>query len=492
MPGDVQGATIDLLLADAHDGAPALAAGLPEEAAERAPRPERAPRGVDARTLDAPDADPNDLAAQRWGVIAPEGRDGDRALDAIAPLVRLREEEQGAEAVVYRVPPGMDLAASLRWREEVWRDERVPEEDRPRYLLVLGDLDGASTELQHVLAGGAFVGRIHAAAQDGGTDPEGYAAYADKVVRWAREPPSAARPDAVSFHAFAADDGTSATSQARRLLIDPCVEMARSAASRGRFPGAGPASIDGVDGVDGFVAAVDTERPAVLLSATHGLGRPRGGWRSMGQRRALQGALVVSGGAAAGVLDGAAASRGRFLRGGMWFAVACFGAGTPRSSSFYPWLVELAAAGDYGDRLARVVESLPEGNEPPFLAAMPLAALRNPDGPIAIVAHLDLAWTYGFVDAGRGSASRASRIFATVQAMVRGSRAGAALDALHRAYRDVNDELVASYQAEEEARVWGRPHVVDVRARARAFMLRNDLQRYVLLGDPAAHLPKPA
>jgi hypothetical protein len=73
--------------------------------------------------------------------------------------------------------------------------------------------------------------------------------------------------------------------------------------------------------------------------------------------------------------------------------------------------------------------------------------------------------------------------------MARGSRAGVALDALMRSYREVNDELLAGYHAEEDARVWKRPSPVDPMQRGSAFMLRNDLRGYVLLGDPAARLP---
>jgi helix-turn-helix protein len=120
---------------------------------------------------------------------------------------------------------------------------------------------------------------------------------------------------------------------------------------------------------------------------------------------------------------------------------------------------------------------------------MPKAALANPDGPLAVVGHVDLAWTYGFVDPARPTQSRAARIFGAVQAMARGSRAGVALDALMRSYREVNDELLAGYQAEEDARVHGRPIPADPGHRAGAFMLRNDLRGYVLLGDPAARLP---
>ncbi|WP_437758175.1 hypothetical protein [Sorangium sp. So ce1389] len=478
--------TLELLLADALDLHPTLALGLPELAAGSAPRPGKTPRSVDALSLGMPDADPNDLALQRWSVIAPEGTAGDEALEAIAPLLRLREAEQGAKVEPYRVKPGMGMTEAARWKADVLRDERVPEEEIPRYLLLLGDLDDVSAELQHVLANGAFVGRLHVAGPDGRPDPGGYAAYADKVVRWAREPTGHDRPDALFF---VADDGTAATQLGRRLLVEPCLAMTHKPGRR-PFPAANVVDIPGADTADDFLRAGSAARPSVLLSVSHGLGRPRRGWASVDHQRALQGALLVGAHSSpAPLLTAEMLQRTSFLPGGLWFCLACFGAGTPMASAFYPWLSVLAREGAHASRVQRVLESLPQAGERPFLAALPQAALRNPQGPLAVIGHLDLAWTYGFVDPSRTTQSRASRIFSSIQVMARGNRAGVALDALMRSYREVNDELLSGYHAEEDARVWNRPSPVDPVQRSSAFMLRNDLRGYVLLGDPAARLP---
>jgi len=106
--------------------------------------------------LEAPGDDPNDLPAQRWGVVAPVGEAGDRMLAAVDALIGHRRTQQGAEPKIYRVRPDMDLAAATRWRSEVYRAEDVPEDERPRYLMLLGDLHEVSIELHHVLAGGAL------------------------------------------------------------------------------------------------------------------------------------------------------------------------------------------------------------------------------------------------------------------------------------------------------------------------------------------------
>ena len=78
--------------------------------------------------------------------------------------------------------PGMDAAQAVTWRERVYRDERVASEERPRYLLMLGSPEQVSFELQHVLAQGAFVGRLHFATPEGRPDLASHGAYVDKVL----------------------------------------------------------------------------------------------------------------------------------------------------------------------------------------------------------------------------------------------------------------------------------------------------------------------
>jgi hypothetical protein len=161
-------------------------------------------------TWESPDAGSNDLAAQRWGVIAPEGDVGDSLLRAIAPLLEHREKEQGALVKTYRVPADMDMdaAAAVRWMQKVLRAEAVPEEERPWYLLILGDLHHVSLELQQVLAHGTCVGRLHVGRPDGEPDLGGYGAYVKKLLAWEQRTVEEA-PDVVLY---SARDGTSPSS----------------------------------------------------------------------------------------------------------------------------------------------------------------------------------------------------------------------------------------------------------------------------------------
>jgi hypothetical protein len=57
-----------------------------------------------------------------------------------------------------------------------------------------------------------------------------------------------------------------------------------------------------------------------------------------------------------------------------------------------------------------------------------------------------LEWVLSFADLDRGT-SRASRILSALDVVANGSRAGVALHALMRAYRAVNESLMAGYRA---------------------------------------------
>ncbi len=521
--------SIELLLARADDGQPALNHGLPADSVGSAPRPKKAARTAEMPTWDAPEADPNDLPLQRWGVIAPSGPYGDAMLAAIAPLIQLREQEQAAPAHIYRVDADMDAKAAVKWRDDVYRAADVPEHERPRYLLILGDLDQVSLSLQQTLAHSAFVGRLHVGDTKGTPnqsqpDLSGYASYAAKVVAHARRAsPEAADPSAgPELLFFTADDGTAATANGYRRLVVPCLECARAWRQNGKLAAAhvrelglsdGADSAVGtatagttIDDVGAFLQVTAGPRPAVLLSLSHGVGAPRRGWRSSARQRAQQGALLLGRDHRA-LLDAEAVSTGPFLPGGLWLCVACFAAGTPADSAFYPWLARLAQAsastnnsadasastGRY--QLQAVLASLLAAGARPFIAAMPQAALANPQGPLAMIGHMDLAWSYGFADTGRRKPgrlpkSRSARMMSALKAWVQGARAGIALDALLRFYRETNDALTVSYQAQADARVWQRPDPTDPIERSHLWMLRNDLRGYVLLGDPAARLPQ--
>ncbi|MFP2929323.1 hypothetical protein ACLESO_29805 [Pyxidicoccus sp. 3LG] len=473
---------LQLLLSRASTRRPFLEQGLPAEAAGHAPEPAHLPGRADVPWLEAENAHPDDLAAQRWGVIAPEGPEGDAMLDAIAPLIQLREQEQGAKALRYRAPPDLDETGAVEWRKEKYRVEQVPEEERPKYLLMLGDLHQLPIALQHVLAQGSYVGRLHVARPSGEPDLEGYAAYARKVRAFETGTPEAEAPDVLTF---VAADGSEASGCGRELLVEPFQALvesrwkAKRPSLRLRFiPNPPP-------GLAPILQAGAEARSGVLLSVSHGLGLPTQE-ESEEAQRALQGALDLGNG---DVLGHEQLRDVPFLPGGMWFCLACFGAATPSQSEFHPWLAQLAEQGVATGPLDAVLECLPGPGRRPFVAALPQAALANPRGPLAILGHSDLAWAFSFAETDGGSLrSRASRIASVLEILSKGSRAGVALGRLMKDYQEANNDLTAYAHARKVAEQKKKSDPVDPKKHSYLWMLRNDLRGYILLGDPAARL----
>jgi hypothetical protein len=463
---------LQLLLAHADDRLPVLASGL-------SLNPDTV-QGLSEgswkhKAFRAVFEDPNSLLAQRWGIVAPKRDLGDRLLALVEPLRRARQEEQGGfPPKVYRVPPDMNLLQAIRWKEQVYRDEAVPEQERPGYLLFLGDLDQVSIHLQQVMASDTFVGRL-AFPND-----EGFEAYVAKVLRWERAPAGEAMAQTLFY---VARDGSAATTHGDMRLIKPSVALCRQGQAAGFFPAREIAEVEeGAAGsIDSLLESAAAAEASLLLTLSHGLGPPRAGWRSPREQQLLQGALV--GGPGEQLVAQDLAER-PFLPGGMWLYYACFSAGTPSRSAYHHWLHRLKSEGTYGDALAPVLAGL---SPQPFVAALPQAALANPRGPLAVIGHIDLAWTSSYQDPeGR---NRSSRFTGLLRGLANRCRAGLGLYALTRFAAEMDVSLAHLLDLEEEARVAREVRPPEPMHRAHLWMVRQDLAGFVLLGDPAVRLP---
>jgi len=484
---------IQLFLAHADDHEPVLHQGVPLERTLDAPSPD--PKALGARRAAKLQGLPDSLADQQWAIVAPLGPAGDRLLSLIEPLRKKREEEQGREAVVHRVDPEMDSVAASNWIQKEYRDAggRV-ESERPRYLALLGGPEAISWDFQQMLAGEAFVGRIAFEADSQ------YEAYVDKAVRLS-EQRDIPRANAL-FHAVL--DGSRATQEAQKHLVLPSLEWARAAHEKGLFDAEkildvpmSPAGsrLDTTTAATALLGESADARAGLLFTMSHGAGIPKEGWKSAAEQRDIQGAMVL--GRFGDLLTANDIAKSKFLPGGAWFMFACYGAGTPSRSTFFPWLERLHALGVLGKSAEYVLGALPRPGERPFVAALPQAALANPDGPLGFVGHVDLAWSWSFLDyevssAGLAPKNRAERFQSVLQAFTEGHRFGVAHHELVRFFQTLNADLVASYDALARRSV-NAPDFVEDRAtqirRASLWMQRQDLSSFVLLGDPAARLP---
>lgn len=420
----------------------------------------RTPDGVrPADTLYDPGGDPQALPDQRWGLIAPEGPPGDALIEALAPLIAMRAEQQRADVAITRVPARLTEAGAHAWRGDAFigRGGSEFDADLPRYRLVVGELDQISPAVPRVLATDGFVGRL---AFDHLDD---YAAYARKASRLASRAPAQRAPTQL-----VAADGEAAGDDFEALLRP----LGTWLAARGVAPG--EVAVDRVMTPD---ALLDRSRidGQVLLTLGHGVGAPAGGWPAAEPMYRTQGALDFGRGAH---LDARALASAPFVPGGLWLLVACFGGGTPAASRYRPWLDDLVAAHHIErSALDGVLGSLPGSVDGrPFVSAGCKAALANPDGPVAVVAHLDLAWSYAFHALDGRVRGQPEVLGEVVRLAGQGHRLGVALSSLRTALGRVEYALAEGLYPDAKT------------DRAHLGMLREDLRGYVLLGDPAARV----
>lgn len=447
---------LHLFLADEHG--PALPEGLDANSLDRAPQPEGARRVLHLWSEEGT----NDLAKQRWAVIYP--RDRADLLDAIGPLLRRRAQQQGVDPLRFALAPDDDGAAL---RRELY-DGRLAIADQPRYLLILGDLDQVSAEVQLRLGSTAAVGRL---AFD---RPEDYRSYAEKVVAWEERAQTGA-PRLLLYGAYDPYDGAMRAGEA-----DLLVEVDRLAGASGvPVSSFGRTLQSSQEGLRALLASAEAEAPTLLLTVSHGLGSGR--W-SPDERRARHGALRID---RALALEAEHLRERPFLPGGLWACFACFSAGTPTRSRFDLWLKDLAAQGAMGGA-PNVLATL--STDRPFVAALPRAALANPQGPLGVLGHVDLAWGWSFRDEARGGETRAVRFASLLDSAARGDRFGLGLGPLARA-RIGAGHMLAEYAEKAQQ---GALTPEDLRARGHDWMTWHDLGAWILLGDPAARLPLPA
>lgn len=474
---------LNLLLCDADDRTPALQK-LDGDVARR----QGAAESVNPLALWPEDKTPDDLASQGWGVIVPEGPVGDRLIQICKPLLDFREAQIQRESdrdhrdlPIHRVKPDLTYAEADTWRRQIFAPGDDIEVDVPRYQLILGNLDQVGMATQLTQAQDGFVGRL---AFD---DEAGYEAYIDKVLKWEKKKAEVGQAYAKFFTVH---DGTGATMDAFEKLVGPGLAIAKKRRDLGNFPARDILSLGDVatPSQDEFLRACASDDPTVMFSLSHGAGAPKKlGWKSEADQRARQGAMSF--GSSAGLLTASDVAARKFLPGGVWFMFACFGAGTPQRSAYRHWLELLAGSGQEVGDVQRVMRSLPKEGQAPFIAALPQTVLRNPNGPLAFIGHIDLAWSFGYeeLDSEKGPYNRPGRFISVLRSLLEGHRMGPAFREFMRFFGQVNTALTT--QADERQIAGARKPTPEEEARrGHLWMLRQDLAGYMVLGDPAVRL----
>jgi hypothetical protein len=332
----------------------------------------------------------------------------------------------------------------------------------PFYLLIAGGPEQIPFDFQIDLAVEYAVGRI---AFD---TPAEYERYADAVVAHERRGvPPAAREVAYFATRHAGDR---ATQMSEGLLVATLAEGTPDAPAIAADCGFGSINLRADDATKVHLLELfQRERPpAILFTATHGVRWPSG----HDAQAAAQGALLCTAGATglpapADYVAAGDVSDDANVAGMIAFLFACYGAGTPRENRFFAWNGENAPAAPAD-----------------FVSALPRRLLAHPNGPaLAVIGHVDLAWTTGFVDTS--GAPEVQPFRNALGMLLTGRPVGLALRDFADRYASLSTHIASAVDEARRAAAFRRqvPQVdADIAYR---WVQRNDAGAYVVLGDPA-------
>ncbi|RMF88722.1 MAG: hypothetical protein D6736_09690 [Nitrospinota bacterium] len=419
-----------------------------------------------ARRVDAP---------QNWAVVYPQGLpDRDQVLFALEPLIQHRGGR------VFELSHGHDPAVIDRFLVEL---SRMPIEERPYYLLALGDFDVLSMEFQYFLQSFGATGRLAF------SHPHAYREYAEKILR-AEAGLDDSDPPGPTYIATDYDD---VNARNYRELVQPLATVPdlprpREVLARGRAY---------KERVLEVLRRVPPHSP--LLIFAHGFehlttrGQPvEAVFEDM---RQFQGALILDDflgprplDSTTGLLCATDVADGPVSPGGIVILHACYSAGTIDRDTMPEW----------------VHLQMPARLSPPtpFISRLAQALLANPQGPVAVYGHVNRSHQANYYNPDVENMAYPYLHYAEMlKALVQGLPIGWGRESCRRMTIHYMDQaMTLSYQIEWllTGRSRGGTGVgwprKGVGAYERSFLQYSfgtcNFRNYLILGDPMARIRK--
>lgn len=416
--------------------------------------------------------DPNDLAQSGWGIIiGTPGSLTPQVEEALKPLLDLRQG-QTEHFQVYKEgqghAPGWTASRFLAAQGGARLADPADPEKVPYYLLIVGSPEQVSYSFQYQLDVQYAVGRI-----DFGDDLDAYANYARNVAR-VETGGTRPAPNAAFFGVANPDDRATKLSTDHLLL--PLYESLKTRYPRWHMD---LTQADEATKANLLGLMSRPEPPSLLFTASHGIEFPVDDPKK--RQVPHQGALLCQDWPGPNAwrreipqdfyLAGDDLTDEANLLGLIAFFFACYGAGTPLYDEF--------SKQAFKERGAIA--------ERPFMAALPRAMLGLPNGALAVIGHIERTWSISFLGTRQ---DEQTTVFESVVAhLLEGYPVGSALEYLNSRHAALSTQLTMALETEGMADFSFGDAAPDPYEIAEMWTANNDARGYIIVGDPAVHLP---